>query len=62
MLEKLLVGKYRLKEKLAIGPFYEVFKGKHHQNETEVLIKLEKKSLGESKIFNEVKLLKEIQG
>lgn len=58
MLPDLIAGKYKPSLKLASGPFYEVFKAKHKLNEIEIVVKLEKKSLGESKIFTEVKILK----
>jgi serine/threonine protein kinase len=45
MLQTLISGKYKLTDKLAIGPFYEVFKAQHHKNQTEVTIKLEKRSV-----------------
>ena len=55
---ELIAGKYKPTLKLATSLFYEVFKAKHHLNQIEVVIKTEKKTLGESKIFNEVKILK----
>lgn len=40
MLGTLVAKKYKLSEKLAIGPFYDVFKGVHHHNQTAVAIKI----------------------
>ena len=51
MLDTLIAKKYRLTEKLAIGPFYEVFKGVHHHNKIEVAVKVEKHAPLDSKIF-----------
>ena len=62
MLDSLIAKKYKLTEKIAIGPFYEVFKGVHHHNKIEVAIKIEKKNALDSKIFAEVKIMREIQG
>jgi serine/threonine protein kinase len=40
MLEQVIVSRYKLKEKLNIGAFYDVYKAINIHNEIEVAIKL----------------------
>jgi len=58
MLEVIISKRYQLVEKLGIGPFYEVFRAKHTKNETTVAIKIEQKTITESKLYNEVRISK----
>ena len=62
MLETTVATNFKLVQKLGVNPFYEVFRAIHTKNDTGVAVKMEKRSVSESHLYNESKIIKEIQG
>jgi serine/threonine protein kinase len=62
MLETIISKKFKLITKLGISPFYEVFKGVHLKNETLMAIKIEQRSVSDSKLATEARIIRDIQG
>lgn len=50
MLETIISKNFKLISKIGISPFYEVFKAIHLKNETTVAVKIEQRSVSESKV------------
>ena len=62
MLGTVVAKHYEIINPIAKGPLYDVYRARHLHNHTLVAVKIESRSMSESKILAEAKILKELRG